>query len=154
MNSTQSNSQLIFVIQFLLLFLLFFPLGTFFHRAIRNIKTLRYVSNISAEKSIVWIYFAIFLYFIFIFVSRWISSNDMVVFGLIFLPTLILSFRIYKVFKEIYLGSFSKDFKKGTAWRKKCTFYINLLIWWCPNAGRCYFTNATSKNQYSISKIF
>ena len=140
MNSTQSNSQLIFVIQFLLLFLLFFPLGTFFHRAIRNIKTLRYVSNISAEKSIVWIYFAIFLYFIFIFVSRWISCNDMVVFGLIFLHSLFLSFRIYKVFKEIYLGSFLKDFKKGTTWS---IFPNKFKIWFVILFFSCLYNPST-----------
>ena len=105
MNSTQSNSQLIYIIQILLLFLLLFPLATFFHRSIRNIKTLRYKTNISAEKSIIWIYFFIFLFFIFIFISRWISSNNLVVFILIVLPVLFLCFRIFKVVKEIYLGS-------------------------------------------------
>ena len=41
MNSTQSRSQVLYIFQFLLMFILFFPLGTFFHRALRNIKTLR-----------------------------------------------------------------------------------------------------------------
>jgi hypothetical protein len=105
MNSTQSLSQLIYIIQILLLFLLLFPLATFFHRSIRNIKTLRYETNISAEKSVIWIYFFVFLYFLSIFISRWISSNNLIVFTLILLPVLLLSFRILKVFKEIYLGS-------------------------------------------------
>lgn len=105
MNATQSKSQIIYIFQILLLFLLLFPLATFFHRAIRNIKTLGYKTNISAEKSVIWIYFFLFLFFLFIFISRWISSNDLIVFILILLPLLILSFRIIKVFKEIYLGS-------------------------------------------------
>ena len=105
MNSTQSRSQVLYIFQFLLMFILFFPLGTFFHRALRNIKTLKYETSISPEKSIVWIYFGIFLYFLAVFVSKFISKDFNISFAIVFLSFIFLSYRLYKIFIEIYKGS-------------------------------------------------
>ncbi len=105
MNKTQSRSQVLYIFQFLLMFLLFFPLGTFFHRSLRNIKTLKYQTSLSPEKMIVWIYFAIFLYFLAIFISRFVSKEFNVAFVLFLIPLFFLSFRILKTFLEIYKGS-------------------------------------------------
>ncbi len=109
MDRTQSRSQFLYIFQFLLMFLLFFPLGTFFHRSLRNIKTLKYKSSVSPEKSIVWIYFAIFLYFVCVFISRFISKDFNIAFLVIFFPFLFLSYRIFKTFFEIYKGSFIQN---------------------------------------------
>ena len=106
MNQTQSRSQFLYIFQFLLMFILFFPLGTFFHRSLRNIKTLKYKSSVSPEKSIVWIYFSSFLYFVCVFISRFISKDFNIAFLIIFFPFLFLSYRIFKTFFEIYKGSF------------------------------------------------
>jgi len=140
MNSTQSNSQIIFIIQFIILFLLFFPLGTFFHRAIRNIKTLKYQTNISAEKSIIWIYFGIFLYFLFTFISRWLTSNDTIIFIIIFLPSSFLSFRIYRVLKEIYLGSSILEISNKSL---LSIFSNKLKIWFLIFFSCCMFNPST-----------
>ena len=140
MNSTQSNSQFIYIIQILLLIFLFFPLATFFHRSIRNIKTLGYKSNISAEKSIIWIYFFIFLFFLFIFISRLLSSNNIVVFILILLPVLILSFRIFNVFKEIYLGSREENLSNKSS---LAIFSKKFKIWLIVFIVNCLFNPST-----------
>tara|TARA_B100000579_G_scaffold437715_1_gene468423 strand:+ start:11994 stop:13037 length:1044 start_codon:yes stop_codon:yes gene_type:complete len=105
MNETQSRSQILYIFQFLLMFLLFFPLGTFFHRSLRNIKTLRYETSVSPEKSIVWIYFSVFLYFLAVFISKFISKDFTVSFSIVFLSFFFLSYRLYKTFIEIYKGS-------------------------------------------------
>lgn len=105
MDKSQSRSQFLYIFQFLLMFLLFFPLGTFFHRSLRNIKTLKYKSSVSPEKSIVWIYFAIFLYFLSVFISRFISKDFNLAFLVIIFPLLFLTYRIFKTFSEIYKGS-------------------------------------------------
>lgn len=105
MNKTQSRSQVLYIFQFLLMFILFFPLGTFFHRTLRNIKTLKYQTSISPEKMIVWIYFAIFLYFLAIFTSRFISKEFNIAFMIFLVPLSFLVFRIIKTFIEIYKGS-------------------------------------------------
>ena len=75
MNETQSRAQLFYVFHFIILFLIFFPLGSYFHRAIRNIKTLKYNTNISAEKSLIWAYFSFFIFIFSIFLAPIISSN-------------------------------------------------------------------------------
>ena len=54
---------------------------------------------------IVWIYFAIFLYFLAIFISRFVSKEFNVAFVLFLIPLFFLSFRILKTFLEIYKGS-------------------------------------------------
>ena len=105
MNKTQSRSQVLYIFQFLLMFILFFPLGTFFHRTLRNIKTLKYQTSLSPEKMIVWIYFAIFLYFLAIFTARFVSKEFNIAFIFFLVPLSFLVFRILKTFIEIYKGS-------------------------------------------------
>ena len=148
MNSTQSRSQIIYIFQILLLFFLLFPLATFFHRAIRNIKTLGYKTNISAQKSVIWIYFFLFLFYLFIFISRWISSNDLIVFILILLPVLILSFRIVKVFKEIYLGSKEENLSNKSI---LIIFSNRFKLWLLALIINCLFNPSTITRLWSYN---
>ena len=105
MNETQSRAQLFYVFHFIILFTIFFPLGTYFHRAIRNIKTLKYNTNISAEKSLIWAYFSFFIFIFSIFLAPIISSNFYIQFSIISISFLFLFQKVYKIIKEVYLGS-------------------------------------------------
>ena len=105
MNETQSRAQLFYVFHFIILFAIFFPLGSYFHRAIRNIKTLKYNTNVSAEKSLIWAYFSFFIFIFSIFLAPIISSNFYIQFSIIFFSFLFLFLRVYKIIQEVYLGS-------------------------------------------------
>jgi len=124
MNETQSRSQILYIIQFLVMFILFFPLGTFFHRSLRNIKTLRYQTSTSPEKSIVWIYFSVFLYFLAIFTSKFISKDFNISFSIVSLAFIFLTYRLYKSFSEIYQGSLLEKSSSLLS-----TFTIKFKIW-------------------------
>ena len=105
MNETQSRAQLFYVFHFIILFLIFFPLGSYFHRAIRNIKTLKYNTNISAEKSLIWAYFSFFIFIFSIFLAPIISSNFYIQVSVISVSFLFFFQKVYKIIKEVYLGS-------------------------------------------------
>ena len=105
MNETQSRAQLFYVFHFIILLLIFFPLGSYLHRAIRNIKTLKYNTNISAEKSLIWAYFSFFIFIFSLFLLPIISSNFYIQFSIISISFLFLFQKVYKIIKEVYLGS-------------------------------------------------
>ena len=105
MNETQSRAQLFYVFHFIILFLIFFPLGSYFHRAIRNIKTLKYNTNISAEKSLIWAYFSFFIFIFSIFLAPIISSNFYIQVSVISVSFLFFFQKVYKIIKEVYIGS-------------------------------------------------